>query len=405
MNWTRTSALVVKELLAAFRDPKARIALDAPPLMQLLLYAFAATMEVTNVPIGVLNQDWGLASTQLISRFEHASALSRRSAVIRSPTEVQRAIDSQEVMVVVEIDQDFSRKLAHGETPQLQVLLDGRKSNSAQIVNGYLNTIVAQFASDYADGRAAAPPSEIVDRHWYNPNREYRTTMVPSLLGTLTMMTVMMIVGMSVARERELGTFEQLLVSPLQPIEIFIGKAVPGLIVGLAQGAVITLIVTLVFGIALTGSALVLFAGLTVFLIAVIGVGAVHLLAGLQSAAGDDGHHGLHDAGDAAVRLHLARAEHAGLAAAGRHDQSAHAFPRDRARRVPARHAVLISSRRGYGRWRPSRWRRWSPRLGCSVAARNEPATQRPTTSLARNCARSNSSRSSGAVGLAAERP
>ena len=193
-------------MLAAFRDPKARIALAAPPLVQLLLYAFAATMEVTNVPIGVLNQDWGLASTQLISRFEHTGAFSEIRSY-SSPTEVQRAIDSQQVMVVVEFDQDFSRKLAHGETPQLQVLLDGRKSNSAQIVNGYLNAIVAQFASDYVDGRAAAPPSEIVDRSWYNPNREYRTTMIPSLLGTLTMMTVMIIVGMSVARERELGTF------------------------------------------------------------------------------------------------------------------------------------------------------------------------------------------------------
>jgi ABC-2 type transport system permease protein len=152
----------------------------------------------------------------------------------------------------------------------VQLLLDGRKSNSAQIVNGYVNVIVRQFSEDFAQGRAA--PSEIVDRSWYNPNREYRTAMVPTLIGILAMTMVLMIVGMSVARERELGTFEQLLVSPLQPLEIVIGKAVPGLIVGLAQGLAITLIVIFVFGIPMAGSPLALFASLAVFLVAVIGV-------------------------------------------------------------------------------------------------------------------------------------
>jgi ABC-2 type transport system permease protein len=267
--WTRLGALVVKELLVAFRDPRARIALVMPPLIQLFLFAYAATLEVSNVPIGVLNQDWGLASEQLISRFERASAFSE---IRRYPSlaEVKAAIDRQEVMIVVQIGQDFSRKLAAGETATVQLLLDGRKSNSAQIVNGYVGTIVRRFSEDYREGKVAL--SEIVDRSWYNPNREYRTAMVPTLIGILTMTMVLMIVGMSVARERELGTFEQLLVSPLQPLEIVIGKAVPGLIVGLVQGAVITLIVIYVFGIPMTGSPLALFGALVVFLLAVIGV-------------------------------------------------------------------------------------------------------------------------------------
>jgi drug efflux transport system permease protein len=267
--WTRLGALIVKELLAAFRDPRARMALIAPPILQLFLFAYAATLEVSNVPIGVLSQDWGLASEQLISRFERASAFSeiRRYA---SPAEVKAAIDRQEVMIVVHIGQDFSRKLAAGEPATVQLLLDGRKSNSAQLVNGYVGNIVRQFSEDFRESRAA--PSEIVDRSWYNPNREYRTAMVPTLIGILSMTMVLMIVGMSVARERELGTFEQLLVSPLQPLEIVIGKAVPGLIVGLAQGAAIALIVILVFGIPMAGSPLALFAGLLVFLLAVIGV-------------------------------------------------------------------------------------------------------------------------------------
>jgi ABC-2 type transport system permease protein len=269
--WTRLRSLIVKELLAAFRDPRARIALVAPTLIQLFLFAYAATLEVSNVPIGVLNQDWGLASEQLISRFERASAFSeiRRYA---SPAEVKAAIDRQDVMIVVHIGQDFSRNLAAGQPATIQILLDGRRSNSAQLVNNYVNTIVQQFSADFVQGKAAVPASEVVDRSWYNPNREYRTAMVPTLIGILSMTMVLMVVGMSVARERELGTFEQLLVSPLQPLEIVVGKAVPGMIVGFTQGAVITLIVRYVFGIPMAGSPFLLFGALGIFLLSVIGV-------------------------------------------------------------------------------------------------------------------------------------
>ena len=271
MVWTRLSALIVKELLAAFRDPRGRMALIVPPLIQLFLFAYAATLEVSNVPIGVVNQDWGAQSAQLISRLEHASAFSEVRHYA-SEKEARAAIDRQDVMVVVEIGQDFSRKLVSGETPSVLVLLDGRRSNGAQIVNSYVNNIVAQYAAEFGAGRGPPPDSAIVDRSWYNPNREYRNAMVPILIATLPMMTVMMIVGMSVAREQELGTFEQLLVSPLQPIEIVAGKSVPGLIVGLAQCGVISLIVIYGFGIPLLGSALVLSAALTVFLLSIIGV-------------------------------------------------------------------------------------------------------------------------------------
>jgi ABC-2 type transport system permease protein len=272
MIWTRLKALVIKELLAAFRDPRARVALILPPLLQFFLYAFAATLDVTNVPIGVLNEDWGLSSEQLINRLERASAFSEIRRY-RSEKEAATAIENQEVMVVLHIGQDFSRKLVSGEQPAVQILLDGRKSNSAQLVNGYVNAIIKQFARDFMTGAETTATSDFIDRTWYNPNRDFQTAMVPPLIGTLTMSTVLMIVGMSVARERELGTFEQLMVSPLQPFEIILGKALPGLLVGLAQGVLIALFVLLIFKIEITGSPLLLFLGLTVFLIAIIGVG------------------------------------------------------------------------------------------------------------------------------------
>lgn len=269
--WTRLGALIIKELLAAFRDPKARMALVMPPILQFFLFAFAATLEVSNVPVGVINDDWGVASTQLMARLQRASAFSeiRRYPSIAAAT---AAIDAQDVMVVVHIGQDFSRDLETGKTANVQILLDGRKSNSAQLVNNYVNTIITQFSADWRLGSQVTPASELVDRSWYNVNRDYREAMVPILIATLPMTMVLMIVGMSVAREQELGTFEQLLVSPLQPLEIVIGKAVPGLIVGLGQSTLMMLAVIYGFGIHATGSILVLYAGLTVFLIAIIGV-------------------------------------------------------------------------------------------------------------------------------------
>lgn len=269
--WTRLIALIIKELLTAFRDPKARMALIIPPILQLFLFAFAATMEVSNVPIGVINDDWGAASVRLVSRFERASAFSeiRRYQGLK---DAQAAIDAQEVMAVVRIGQDFSRQLAAGDSPSIEVLLDGRKSNSAQIVNNYIGQIVSQFSVDWRLGSEIASPTEIIDRSWYNANRDYREAMVPILIATLPMALVMMIVGMSVAREQELGTFEQLLVSPLQPIEIVVGKAVPGLIIGIGQCAIMTAIIQYGFGIHAIGSLTVLFAALTVFMIAITGV-------------------------------------------------------------------------------------------------------------------------------------
>ncbi len=265
-------ALIVKELIAAFRDPKMRISLILPPFLQIMLYANAATLEITNVPIAVYNEDWGLASRQLINRFERTSAFSK-IILLKSDAEMRRAIDSQTVSIAVHIGQDFSRKLAAKEQAPVQIILDGRRSNNAQILDGYVNTILTQFSADYMLGEAAPPAvSDAVDRSWYNPNRDYRSTMVPALVGSLTMSSVLFVLVMSVARERELGTFEQLLVSPLLPIEILIGKAVPGLIIGMGVASGITLIVTQVFGIALTGSIFVLYAGLLVFLLAIIGV-------------------------------------------------------------------------------------------------------------------------------------
>ena len=282
----RLVALIVKEFLAAFRDRRGRFTLIVPPILQLLLYAYAATLEVNNVPIGILNEDWGMISEQLVSRFERASAFSE-IIYFHNLDEVAAAVDAQQVTAVVHIGQAFSRRLAANEPAPVQIILDARKSNTAQILNSYIATIVSQFNEDRMLLQAPVDqPSIVVDRTWYNPNREYRNVMIPSLVGTLSMTTVLVVVAMSVARERELGTFEQLLVSPLQPLEIVIGKAVPGVAIGMIQAAGIVALITTLFGIPVTGSIPLLFLGLFVFLLSIAGVGLfVSSLASTQQQA------------------------------------------------------------------------------------------------------------------------
>jgi ABC-2 type transport system permease protein len=164
--WTRLSALIVKELIAAFRDPRGRIALVVPPLIQMLLFAYAATLEVTNVPVGILNDDWGAASTQLIARFERTPAFSKIHRY-RSLAEAQAAIDSQEVMVVVHLGQDFSRMLASGENPRSCCSMDVNpmvpRSSTAILARSSLNSASTTWRAQrsYRKARSSVGPGTI----------------------------------------------------------------------------------------------------------------------------------------------------------------------------------------------------------------------------------------------------
>jgi hypothetical protein len=319
VSWTRLSALIVKELLAAFRDPRTRAAIILPAFVQFFLFAYAATLEVSNVPVGVLNEDWGMASIQLIERFERALAFSgiRR---YESTAEAEAAIDRQDIMVVVHIGQDFSRKLASGETPQVQLLLDGRKSNSAQLVNNYIGTIISQFGAEYSGSSTVGPPSDIVNRTWYNPNREYQTAMVPTLIASLTMATVLLIVGMSVARERELGTL------PYRGVGARNNHHNPRRSSFWDPSDRLRIP--------------------SVWRLVCVPTGdgwsrALHFVSCHQPAPGNDGHHGLHGPSHDTVGLHCAYPEYAELAAADCPNESAYQFHCHFARGIPTRHAVL----------------------------------------------------------------
>jgi len=284
--WQRIRFLIVKELFAVWRDPRSRMILVVPPVVQLLIFAFAMTQEVTNVRMAVLNQDLGLQSRELVARFAGSPYFAEVRA-LRGAPEIRTAIDSTDVVLVLQIDQDFSRDLASGRPTEVQLILDGRRSNAAQIVEGYATGIVAQFNRDLVAARGLPhPPSVLVARAWFNPNLTARWSTVPGLIGALTMLLGMVVTALSVARERELGTFEQLLVSPLESIEILIGKAVPAFLIGTGEVSLILAIAVFVLKVPFVGSLALLYAGMAVFLAAVIGVGLfISSLAATQQQA------------------------------------------------------------------------------------------------------------------------
>ncbi|MCC6143262.1 MAG: ABC transporter permease [Candidatus Hydrogenedentes bacterium] len=269
----RITALIIKELQAVWQDKKSRAVLIVPPIIQLLAFSYAATMEVRNVDLAVLNRDNGAESRELIDRFVGSPTFARVH-VHHSEAELARAIDEQEALVAVQFGPEFSRELAQGHSAQMQLLLDGRRSNAAQLVQGYLLAIVGQYNRELQEKLGYPPmPSTVVARSWFNPNLDYQWFTVPSLIGILTMLIGLVVTALSVARERELGTFDQLLVSPLRPGEILLGKTLPALIIGWAEGTFILLAAVFFFRVPLTGSVPMLYVAMTAFLVSVIGVG------------------------------------------------------------------------------------------------------------------------------------
>jgi ABC-2 type transport system permease protein len=269
----RIAALIRKELLAILKDPRSRVSLFLPPVLQCLIFGYAATYDLTNVPYAVLDQDRSAASHDLLAALD-GSGVFHRVAQLYRQDDIKRVIDQQRALIVVQIGQDFARRLAAGEPANIQVIADGRNSNTAGIAVGYVGAIVDSFNADWAAGHGGAPPSlRVTMRAWYNANLETRWFMIPALIGTLTFLQTLLLTAMSVAREREQGTFDQLLVTPFRPVEIMVGKALPSVLIGLIQATLILLVAQLWFRIPFAGSYLTLYAGLLLFLLAAVGMG------------------------------------------------------------------------------------------------------------------------------------
>ena len=264
----RLLRLIRKELQVILGDQKTRILLIMPVLLQTLVFAFAATLEVRNATLAVYNQDGGAASIDLQQRLSHTPSFTRLLPV-RSKGEAQKVMDNQEALVLLRIPPDFSRRLQLKQPAPLQILMDGRRSNSAQIAMGDVSRVIQAYTAE----RGAPSTSHLVLRNIFNPNLDSKWHVLPSLVALITTIGCLMVTALSVAREREEGTFDQLLVSPLTPAYIMAGKAVPGILVALFQGAIIASIAVFGFKVPFTGSLTMLLVGLVCYGLALAGVG------------------------------------------------------------------------------------------------------------------------------------
>jgi len=269
----RILALARKELLAVLKDPRSRISLFMPPLIQCLMFGYAATYDLNHVPYAVLDRDHSLSSHALLAKFD-GSGVFERVADLQRQDDVARLIADRSVLLVIEIEREFERQLLAGQPATLQVIADGRNSNTAATASGYVNTLVESFNNDWRNEHGAAQaPLRVVSRAWYNPNFETRWHMVPGMIASLTMLQTMMLTALSVAREREQGTFDQLLVTPYNATEIMVGKALPCMLIGLVQATLVLMVSQLWFQIPFAGSFVTLYLGLGTFLMAAVGIG------------------------------------------------------------------------------------------------------------------------------------
>ncbi|GAA4413962.1 ABC transporter permease [Advenella faeciporci] len=269
-SFTRLRAQIIKEVLSILRDPRSRMVVFVPPLLQLLVFAFAATLEVRNVDIAVHNQDAGRWSHELVTRLDRAEFINQIHHVANNQ-ELRSLIDRGKVIAALDIPMDFSRAIAAGGSGQVQVLIDGRRSNSGQITVGYLSAIAAEVGAQVNPEAASAVP--LVVRNWFNPNLIYRWFIVPGLSGILALFSALLITSLSIARERELGTFDQLLVSPTSTPEIIISKSLPALAIGTMLGLMMIAAAVVLFQIPFSGSFWLLLMSLVLFILSVVGIG------------------------------------------------------------------------------------------------------------------------------------
>jgi len=276
LNWRRMLTIVRKELLVLFCNRVSRTLIIVPPLLQIVAFGWAATLEVRNVDVAVLNQDNGRWSREIVRRIQ-GSPTFRSVSFLEGEAHIRPVMEQQRALFILVFDQEFSRRIERGEPATVQAILDGRRSNAAQIAAYYLERLLRPVALDTPLGqkarKAAAPDLDVRVRCWFNPNLEFQWFFLPNLIGMLSFMLGLVVTGLSVAREREVGTFDQLLVSPATATEIALAKLVPGCLVGLAHGTIFLIISVFGFGVPFTGSLVLLYLGMLAFAVASGGMG------------------------------------------------------------------------------------------------------------------------------------
>jgi len=277
----RLKQMLIKEFIQVFRDKRTRFILIGPPIIQMLVFGYAATYDIRHVPTVVLDLDHSQESRELISLFTSSPYFDVQRQLTNS-RQLGDLIERGDTTVGLEIDAGFAQKLRKGETAPLQVIVDATNSNTALIASGYITQIALGFARSYQQDRIgrmapqlieAMPTVELEPRPWYNPGLSSRWFFVPGVVGSLTLVLVVTLTAFAVVREREIGTLEQIMVTPIRPAEFILGKTLPFFLIGIFDVSLIAAVGTFWFQIPFRGHIPVLLTGSILFIVCMLGVG------------------------------------------------------------------------------------------------------------------------------------
>lgn len=262
----RIFALIKKEFITLWKDPKSRGIIIALPLLQLFVFANAITLEVKNIDVVVLDRDKSFESRELLSGFEHSPRF-RKFYYADNEFTFKKIIDTQKVQLGLYIENDFSKGIKSKKGSKVLIIADGRQTNTASIASGYASEIINNY------NNSGGAKINITVRNWYNPNLEYKWYILTILVSLLALIITLLLTALSVAREREMGTFDQLIVSPLSSFEILLGKTIPPFVIAMVLTCIMALCVIEIFKVPFSGSILLFLVSIFISLLSIVGVG------------------------------------------------------------------------------------------------------------------------------------
>jgi ABC-2 type transport system permease protein len=275
----RLRHLIWKEFVQVLRDKKLRLFIFLPPIIQLIAYGYAINFDIKHVPTAIFDQSHSAESRHLINRFESSEYFAIKY-FIHTEAELRSLIDNNQVTMVLRIPHDFARLIKSDQSASVQVVVDATDSNAALIVGRYASTVISDFSLAILQERLSRlgsvrvkSPVTIEQRAWYNANLSSRYSFVPGVIAMVIMLVSLMLTALAVVREKEIGTIEQILVSPIRPVEFMLGKTIPFIVISLLDMLVIILVGVFWFEVPLRGSLLVLFLGAITFLFNSVGLG------------------------------------------------------------------------------------------------------------------------------------
>ena len=268
----RIKEIIIKEFIHTFRDPKMRILVFLPPLVQMFIFGYAATTDIKNISLAVLDRSRSQESRQLIEQFT-TSGYFNLAFYCDSEDELLILLEKNEIQAAINIPPSFASDLQREGGAILQILVDGTESTTAYIVINYASRIVSTYGTSLINIPPGVPLIKLEDRFWYNPQLESRNFFIPGVIAMIVTVIVINLTSIAIVKEREMGTMEQIMVTPIKPLDFILGKTIPFGIIGIFEVTFITIVGVSWFKIPLKGSILLLFVSSVIYILNALAIG------------------------------------------------------------------------------------------------------------------------------------